>query len=448
MSHELSFLIYGGQLPRRILHCSRDVVEEERQSMLTWCTRLKAMEGEYDKFISSGGMSWIDVPTSTDRRLFLRVFATKGEARDCWYFFGLFLSDHDYQTIWNYGKIVSYVEGFSIDDLIKTRPAGSKLEAEFGLVDQSQYSMPPLFNHTKSSEWTNAVWVQERAKRSQHVDGKRIHIAFNPPQVECEYTSLLLSVDFPKPGLRLKSKPTVDIQDSPVQKKKKVMKGSTLALSILVILAFTVGYLIGSSKPGTQLSLKTDFLIGGQIPITPTIRLPRRPSTSIDVSVKGNKDLSNDILVRASVDWITVGAAVRRSAREFVFPLRVIVPEGSAINETLHASADVTQGSEVIGSYRFEIEPAGVGVSLQPKASQNNTTSNGKNLFSGIATARYGLKTVEVEGLPVELNLSAKGTLGIWNAELNSGLETVSIVVVDSNGNQFASTENVHSLPH
>ena len=55
---------------------------------------------------------------------------------------------------------------------------------------------------------------------------------------------------------------------------------------------------------------------------------------------------------------------------------------------------------------------------------------------------------MEVEGLPVELNLNAQGTLGAWTAVLDPELEQVRMVVVDSNGNKFESTEELRKIPH
>ena len=90
------------------------------------------------------------------------------------------------------------------------------------------------------------------------------------------------------------------------------------------------------------------------------------------------------------------------------------MPEGAAINDALIASLEVTQGAEVLGAYSLELESAGIGVLLQPNALNNELTFSERKTLSGIATARYGLKTVEVEGLPVDLNLNAEGTMGAW----------------------------------
>lgn len=446
MIHELSFLVYGGQ-PRKILHCSGDVVEEERQSMMKWCGNLKTF-GKYDEFVSSGGLSWIDVPTSTGRRLFLRVFATTGEARDSWYFLGLVLSRTDYQSIQNYGDLVSFVESFSLDDLFRTRPDGSKLKAKFEVVDDSQQTMPPLFTEDKKSEWTNSDWIKERAKKSQHVDGNPIHIAFNPPKVRSEYTSLLLSADFPMPGLRLKPKLAEDVDDAQSQKKKNLMRASTVALLILLIPALAVGYLIGSSNSPAKLSIETSLHINGENLGNPTIRLPRKPSISMDILVNRSSVSPNDILVRASVDWITVGAAKRKSDGDIIFPCNVLVPEGAAVNDASIAALEITQGAEVLAAYSLELESAGIGVLLQPNAPNSEMTLSERKTLSGIATARYGLKSVEVEGLPVDLNLNAEGTMGAWTAVLDPGLERVRMVVVDNNGNEFESTEELRSVPH
>src|SRR6056297_3434272 len=270
MIHRLSYLVYGGQ-PRRILHCSSDVAEDERQAMMRWCGDLKPL-GPYDEFISAGGISWVDVPTSTGRRLFVRVFATRGQSRDAWYFLGLILAEEDYAAIADYGRLVSFVESFSVASLLAERMTGSKVSIPIDRNAGASNEMPPLFRQTTDPDWTSAAWIQSRAKKTQHLSGGQLHIAFNPPAARGEYTTLLVSEGFVKPGLKLK--PILEDDHGPNhsgENKKLLAIMKTPILLSLLVPAFAFGYLSKSSTAPSDLFPVATVTATDGGPLLPTI---------------------------------------------------------------------------------------------------------------------------------------------------------------------------------
>ena len=101
------------------------------------------------------------------------------------------LSEEDYAAIADYGRLVSFVESFSVDSLLTERAAGSKMSIPVDQNDGASNAMPPLFRQTTDPNWTNAAWIQSRARKTQHLSGNQLHMAFNPPAVRSEYTTLL-----------------------------------------------------------------------------------------------------------------------------------------------------------------------------------------------------------------------------------------------------------------
>ncbi len=443
MSHEISFCIYGGQ-PRKIVHLSSDVSEEERQEMMKWCGKLKAF-GAYDEYISAGGISWVDVPTTGGRRLLVRVCATQGRSKDAWYFLGLLLSEADYDAIRDYGNLVGFVESFTLDSLLSNRVSGSKMIANFDQGGTSSDGMPPLFGQSTNSDWTSADWIQTRVKRAQHIEGSQLTIAFNPPKARTEYTALLLSHDFPLPGLRLEpNTETNDNKKSDGEKKKTHLNLSLPAILSLLTVAFAIGYFVRLPTQPSSSLVKTSVIANDKAFFQPMIRLPRASDSSFAFVVEGVEVKPSQISVRSSDGWLQVGTPKRKNNEIVEFPCQIQLSVDQSVNATIAGSLVVSRDGEVVSECLVEIEAAEIAVVVQTdsEVDQLSRIGDGKRL-EGVVTARYGVASVTVNDVPVDLKLSSSGTLGTWHLMLKSDAESATFVVLDRNGNRFSTVEQL-----
>lgn len=417
-------MCYGGS-PRRVIHRSSDISDDEKERMLQWTDKLRDF-GDFGDFLAGGGKCWIDMPLPTERRLLLRVFSTTEAGRGLWFFLGLFLAKGDCAGFLSYGHLVEFLESRTVEEI---RDCGflsgsDKLIAEVGneINDRTSQDDPPLFSSDLTRDWLESDWVIGRTSYRNQIAGDRLFIAFNPPKIYSQFTALLLSKDFPFTGLRLAEPDTssTGVRDEGVQKKS--VWSSAMAKMVLVAavcLATAFGTILLSSLANPQPGYVVLFLDeGNNRSPSRVVQIPRGPISNLRIRVHNRTNEMRGMVAESTDDCIRFGGGRWEDDHTFIIPVEY--DAGRDANSPIMCDVSISEhrddGDKLLVRVPVEVESAEISLqeSLDLRHDMDTTQDRAELEISGVATARYGIANVLVNEKQASLAMTTNGQGAHW----------------------------------
>jgi len=457
---ELSCMLYGGS-PRQILHCSADVSHDEKESMLQWTDELRG-SAEFADFLADGGKCWIDMPLSTGRRLLLRAFSSREAGRGLWFFWGLFLSSGDFAVVRNYEGLLEFVESQTVENIRSWQfpSAGARLIVPLrdpGCTRPGD--SPPLFSREQAAEWLTADWVVRRTRYRHEIVGPQLFIAFNPPKTHPQFTALLLSQDFPYPGLRLDEPTDGDDTRGEVTQKKKQPRNLRVRAAVLIGTLLLVGTILAAAFHGSATNSHGFSLLlvdqGDSPTPAPILRIPRRPDNRLWVLIQNSATDGIEIRAEATSDALHLGSGHCVEQGKYLIPVNLAAssdPNDPVPLEILVSCQRYRVAAEVI---RVPAVLESADISLQEELSlqlSGDDHAAARSLtLAGVAAARYGIAEVRIDGSRATLTKTANGKAGYWQAAWGDsrglGRGSVQVEVTDLFGNSASFERSLPTSP-